>query len=135
MDSSFSKLISNYNSQNWINCFSFSSAKKGDQLIISIKFANSWTCQRSCLIVSAFLSFRFLGVIHPFTNTPLVATVLTGVLSALMSLLVSLQILVEMMSIGEYPLIIFEMTLHSDSEKKFTWKRGIYNTLIHMSFN
>ena len=108
MDCSFSKLIFNITPSKGINhLFFFFFRQRGDQLIdsISIKFALSWTCQRSCLIATAFFSFRFLGVIHPFTNTPLVATVITGVLSALMSLLVSLQILVEMMSIGEYPLI------------------------------
>ena len=45
---------------------------------------------------------RFLSEIHPRTNTPLLATLVTGILSSLLSLVVGLQILVEMMSIGEF---------------------------------
>ena len=49
-----------------------------------------------------FSNFRHLAAIHPKTGTPLLATIITGVLASFMSLLVGLQILVEMMSIGEW---------------------------------
>uniref|UniRef100_A0A4W5M6E7 Solute carrier family 7 member 14b n=1 Tax=Hucho hucho TaxID=62062 RepID=A0A4W5M6E7_9TELE len=46
------------------------------------------------------LLFRFLANVSPYTHTPAVACLVSGCLAALMSLLVSLQDLIEMMSIG-----------------------------------
>ncbi|XP_063076366.1 probable cationic amino acid transporter [Engraulis encrasicolus] len=46
------------------------------------------------------LLFKFLAVINSYTETPVVACVVSGVLAALLSLLVSLRDLIEMMSIG-----------------------------------
>jgi cationic amino acid transporter 14 len=46
-------------------------------------------------------SSRFLSNINEKTNTPLVATLLTGLISSFMALFVGLKVLVEMMSIGE----------------------------------
>ncbi|CAD5124924.1 DgyrCDS13168 [Dimorphilus gyrociliatus] len=46
------------------------------------------------------LLFNFLSVVNKNTGTPLVATVITGFIASLLSLLVGLQVLVEMMSIG-----------------------------------
>ncbi|XP_076147427.1 putative cationic amino acid transporter [Alosa pseudoharengus] len=46
------------------------------------------------------LLFRFLAHVSPYTETPVVACVVSGSLAALLSLLVSLRDLIEMMSIG-----------------------------------
>ncbi|KPP62132.1 putative cationic amino acid transporter [Scleropages formosus] len=46
------------------------------------------------------LLFRFLGYVSPHTETPVVACIVSGSLAALLALLVSLQDLIEMMSIG-----------------------------------
>ncbi|KAL4631079.1 putative cationic amino acid transporter [Arapaima gigas] len=46
------------------------------------------------------LLFRFLAYISPHTETPVVACVVSGILAAVLALLVSLQDLIEMMSIG-----------------------------------
>lgn len=46
------------------------------------------------------LVFRWLSKVHPRTQTPLIATVLSGLLTAAMSALLDLDELVEMMSIG-----------------------------------
>lgn len=44
--------------------------------------------------------FRFLAHVSSYTETPVVACVVSGFLAALLSLLVSLRDLIEMMSIG-----------------------------------
>ena len=44
--------------------------------------------------------FRFMGIVHPKTKTPLMSTVLCGFLSAVMAALFSLHQLVDMLSIG-----------------------------------
>ncbi|CAF2614129.1 unnamed protein product [Rotaria sp. Silwood2] len=46
------------------------------------------------------LIFRFIAWIHPRLQTPIVATILGGIVSAIMALLFDLKKLVEMMSIG-----------------------------------
>ncbi|KAL2097527.1 hypothetical protein ACEWY4_006734 [Coilia grayii] len=46
------------------------------------------------------LLFKFLAVVNTYTETPVVACVVSGFLAALLSLLVSLRDLIEMMSIG-----------------------------------
>ncbi|XP_078617309.1 solute carrier family 7 member 14-like isoform X1 [Branchiostoma floridae x Branchiostoma japonicum] len=46
------------------------------------------------------LLFRFLARVHERTKTPVLATVISGFLAATLALLVSLQDLIEMMSIG-----------------------------------
>lgn len=46
------------------------------------------------------LLFQELAQISPFTNTPLKATFVFGGLTAVVSFLMSLEVLVEMMSIG-----------------------------------
>uniref|UniRef100_A0A8C5Q3S3 Solute carrier family 7 member 14 n=1 Tax=Leptobrachium leishanense TaxID=445787 RepID=A0A8C5Q3S3_9ANUR len=46
------------------------------------------------------LLFRFLSQVSSYTETPVVACIVSGFLAALLSLLVSLQDLIEMMSIG-----------------------------------
>ncbi|XP_026561468.1 probable cationic amino acid transporter [Pseudonaja textilis] len=46
------------------------------------------------------LLFRFLGHVSSYTETPVVACIVSGFLAALLSLLVSLRDLIEMMSIG-----------------------------------
>lgn len=46
------------------------------------------------------LLFNFLSVVNKNTGTPFIATVITGFIASLLSLLVGLQVLVEMMSIG-----------------------------------
>lgn len=53
------------------------------------------------LFVFLFLQCRFLSQIFPLTGTPLVATAVSGVAAAIAALFLNLQILVEMMSIGE----------------------------------
>jgi cationic amino acid transporter 14 len=49
-----------------------------------------------------FLYFRSLSQIFPLTGTPVVATVLSGVASAVAALVINLDTLIEMMSIGKY---------------------------------
>ncbi|XP_074655740.1 high affinity cationic amino acid transporter 1-like [Tubulanus polymorphus] len=44
--------------------------------------------------------FTFLSKITPSTKTPLVATIISGVMAALLSLIIGLKALIEMMSIG-----------------------------------
>ena len=44
--------------------------------------------------------FRFLAKVHPRTEIPVIATVLSGALAAFLALIFDLQALVEMMSIG-----------------------------------
>ena len=46
------------------------------------------------------LSFRFLAKVHPRTEIPLIATVISGVFSAILAFIFNLHDLVEMMSIG-----------------------------------
>lgn len=46
------------------------------------------------------LLFRFLAEVHPKTKTPLVATVISGLLAGLMATVFNLQQLIDMMSIG-----------------------------------
>jgi len=46
------------------------------------------------------LVFRFLGSVSPWTDTPLAATWICGVLVALSALVFDLDALVQMMSIG-----------------------------------
>lgn len=50
------------------------------------------------LISSLF--YRFLAHVSSYTETPVVACVVSGFLASLLSLLVSLRDLIEMMSIG-----------------------------------
>lgn len=52
------------------------------------------------MLHSLLLPLRFLGHVSPYTETPVVACVVSGSLAALLSLLVSLRDLIEMMSIG-----------------------------------
>ncbi|CAF1048103.1 unnamed protein product [Rotaria sordida] len=51
-------------------------------------------------IASDGLIFRFIAWIHPRLQTPMVATVLGGIVASIMALLFDLKKLVEMMSIG-----------------------------------
>lgn len=46
------------------------------------------------------LIFKWLGRIHPKTEVPIIATVVSGILAAFLALIFELQELVEMMSIG-----------------------------------
>jgi len=46
------------------------------------------------------LVFRFLGSVNPWTNTPFVATWVCGSLVALMAVILTVDALVQMMSIG-----------------------------------
>ena len=46
------------------------------------------------------LLFKFLGSINSWTNTPLAATWIAGILAAILAFLLDLESLVEMMSIG-----------------------------------
>lgn len=45
---------------------------------------------------------RSLSQIFPLTGTPVVATVISGVASAVAALVINLDTLIEMMSIGKY---------------------------------
>lgn len=49
--------------------------------------------------------YRSLSQILPMTGTPVVATVISGVASAIAALIINLDTLIEMMSIGEYTLL------------------------------
>jgi len=49
-----------------------------------------------------FIVYRSLSQIFPLTGTPVVATVLSGVASAVAALVINLDTLIEMMSIGKY---------------------------------
>ncbi|CAF4988591.1 unnamed protein product, partial [Rotaria sp. Silwood1] len=51
-------------------------------------------------IASDGLIFRFIAWIHPRLQTPMIATILGGIVSAIMALIFDLKKLVEMMSIG-----------------------------------
>ena len=44
--------------------------------------------------------FRFLATIHPRTQTPVIATVIGGVITGLLAMLMDLKMLIDMMSIG-----------------------------------
>ncbi|KAJ8680210.1 hypothetical protein QAD02_015997 [Eretmocerus hayati] len=44
--------------------------------------------------------FKFLAIVHPRTKTPLLGTIVSGVLTGIMTLLFDLQQLINMMSIG-----------------------------------
>jgi cationic amino acid transporter 14 len=55
------------------------------------------------------LFFRTLSTISNKTNTPAFATVVFGTFAAFAALLISLDVLVEMMSIGEYDLFSIEL--------------------------
>ena len=46
------------------------------------------------------LLFRFLATIHPRFKTPLTATLFTGIVAAIFSMVTELDALVDMMSIG-----------------------------------
>ena len=46
------------------------------------------------------LLFRWLGCIHPKTNTPVAATLISGIMAAVLGMVLRLESLVEMMSIG-----------------------------------
>ena len=72
-------------------------------------------CAHCCQWPDAVLH-RFLSNINERTNTPLLATIITGLMSSFMSLLVGLQILVEMMSIGQsYPTAIRQFQKYAAS--------------------
>lgn len=53
-----------------------------------------------------FSAIRSLSVVLPITGTPVLATLVSGIFAALASLILNLEILVEMMSIGKYIIII-----------------------------
>lgn len=63
--------------------------------------------------------FKFMKRVHPKTQTPLIATALSGVLAALMALVFNLHQLIDMMSIGTlmaYTIVaVCVMILHYDS--------------------
>ena len=52
------------------------------------------------LLIHILIFFRFLAKVHPKTEIPVIATVLSGALAAFLALIFDLQALVEMMSIG-----------------------------------
>jgi len=55
----------------------------------------------TCYIFPILLHYRWLAEVWTLTGTPAIATVVLGIMAAFAALIIRLEVLVEMMSIGK----------------------------------
>lgn len=79
------------------------------------------------LVTNEFPAFRSLSQVWPITGTPAIATLTSGVCAAMAALLIQLEVLVEMMSIGK---LFKKSILLLVNFRQYNFHVGLLGTLL-----